>query len=642
MLLGDAIAVSRLEARLFRQFPKLLVSLAGTVLIPALYGYIYLESVWDPVIYTRDMPAAIVNLDRGTRSGGTVVDLGADVARSLKAKGQFAFYETDDPDTARRHVREGRSLFALIVPPEFSEAAVGAAAEGSGRIVVHASEGNNYAGAGFAKRFADDLGRQLNDTLAEQRWRMVLGANASTTDRLERLREGLAQLRGGAGAIEAGLRQAEAGSARLATGAGEQAAGVARLADGVRQFGAGARSLDARRPAPEELARLKAGAARLADGHVQLQAAFPPLDDGARRLGEGAGALRDETEDIPFIGTRLSTAAGQLAEGADLLRGGIRETSQGASQLSGGARELSRGVAQATDGFAAFSGGVSALAARVPADAQLEPLLAGGTTLTGAAGELRAGLAKLRDASVRLEIGLGTLQTALPAGAPSVPGTASGLAAPIRTQLEIDAPVKTNGMGLAPNFIPVSLWLGAVMTAFVFQLRRLPDTMAGRSHLGLLLGKIYVLWAVNLAQTACVFLMVWMLLGIEPVNRVGLATTMVASSMTFMLVILALVRAFGDVGKALALILLVLQLSAAGGVMPIELTSDFFRAINPWLPFTWSIRAVRASAFGALGGDWVAALSVLGAFAAGAFLFALAAGRWIFVPEKDYRPAVDV
>ncbi|MFN9775470.1 MAG: YhgE/Pip domain-containing protein, partial [Burkholderiales bacterium] len=324
MLLGDAIAVSRLEARLFRQFPKLLVSLAGIVLIPALYGYIYLESVWDPVIYTRDMPAAIVNLDRGTRSGGTVVDLGADVARSLKAKGQFAFYETDDPDTARRHVREGRSLFALIVPPEFSEAAVGAAAEGSGRIVVHASEGNNYAGAGFAKRFADDLGRQLNDTLAEQRWRMVLGANASTTDQLGRLREGLAQLRRGAGALAAGLRQAEAGSARLAAGAGEQARGVTRLADGVRQLGSGARALDAKRPAPEELARLKAGAARLADGHTQLQAAFPPLDDGARRLGEGAGALREETEDIPFIGTKLATAAGQLADGAGLLRGGIR------------------------------------------------------------------------------------------------------------------------------------------------------------------------------------------------------------------------------------------------------------------------------------------------------------------------------
>ncbi|MFM1987304.1 MAG: hypothetical protein RJA99_261 [Pseudomonadota bacterium] len=642
MFLSDAFAVSRLDARLFKRFPRLLLSLVGIVLIPALYGYIYLESVWDPMTYTREIPAAIVNLDRGTRSGGTEVDLGAEVTRMLKARGQFAFYEVDDPETARRQVREGSSLFALIVPREFSEAAVGAAAEGSGRITVYASEGNNYAGAGFAKRFAEEIGHQLNDALAERRWTAVLGASASTADRIARLRGGIAQLTAGAGTLEAGLRQAESGSARLAAGAGEHAAGVERLVDGSRQLGAGVRTLDARRPPADELVKLKAGAARLVDGHVQLQAAFPPLDDGARRLAEGATALRDESADIPLFGSKLAAAAEQIGEGAGLLRGGIRTVSQGATQLAGGARELSRGVTQASDGFTAFAGGVSALAARIPPDAQFDPLLAGGTTLTASAEELRAGLAKLRDASSRLGLGLRTLETALPNGVQGVSGTPGGLAVPVRPQLEIDAPVKTNGMGLAPNFIPVSLWLGAVMAAFVFPVRRLPDDMAGRSRLGVLLGKLYVLWAVNLAQTACVFLMVWVLLGIEPVHRVGLAATMVASSMTFMLLMVALVRAFGDVGKALALILLVLQLSAAGGVMPVELTSDFFRAISPWLPFTWSIRAVRASAFDALGGDWVTALSMLGVFAAGAFLFAWAAGRWILVPPQEYRPAVDV
>ncbi|MEI7447387.1 MAG: YhgE/Pip family protein [Burkholderiales bacterium] len=467
MFLSDAFAVSRLDARLFKRFPRLLLSLAGIVLIPALYGYIYLESVWDPITYTRDMPAAIVNLDRGTRSGGTAVDLGAEATRMLKGRGQFAFYEVDDPETARRHVREGRSLFALIVPPEFSEAAVGAAAEGSGRITVYASEGNNYAGAGFAKRFAEEIGHQLNDALAERRWAAVLGASASTADRLAKLRAGIGQLQTGAGALEAGLKQAEGGSTRLAAGAGEYAAGVARAVDGTKQLAAGVRAIDARRPPAEDAARLKTAAARLADGHDRLQAAFPPLEDGARRLGEGATELREETEDIPFIGTRLATAAEQLADGAGLLRGGIRTTSQGAAQLAGGARELSKGVAQAADGFTAFSGGVGALAARIPPDTQFDPLLTGGTQLTGAAEDLRGGLAKLRDASTRLGLGLRTLETALPTSLGSVSGTPGGLAVPVRPQLEIDAPVKTNGMGLAPNFIPVSLWLGAVMAAFV-------------------------------------------------------------------------------------------------------------------------------------------------------------------------------
>ena len=64
-------------------------------------------------------------------------------------------------------------------------------------------------------------------------------------------------------------------------------------------------------------------------------------------------------------------------------------------------------------------------------------------------------------------------------------------------------------------------------------------------------------------------------------------------------------RAFGDAGKAAALILLILQLSSAGGVMPVELSGSFYQSISPWLPFTWVIKALRASMFGAFDGQWL-------------------------------------
>ena len=76
--------------------------------------------------------------------------------------------------------------------------------------------------------------------------------------------------------------------------------------------------------------------------------------------------------------------------------------------------------------------------------------------------------------------------------------------------------------------------------------------------------------------------------------------------------------------------------------MPVELTNSFYRAISPWLPFTWSIKAVRASMFGALGGEWGAALGVLALFAASTFVFCLVVGRWKFVPPDEHRPAMDI
>lgn len=84
-ILRSALAVSQLESRLFRSFPKLRVSVLGIILIPALYAFIYLNSVWDPATQTGNLPAAIVNLDQGAQVGETPANLGAEVVRALKA-----------------------------------------------------------------------------------------------------------------------------------------------------------------------------------------------------------------------------------------------------------------------------------------------------------------------------------------------------------------------------------------------------------------------------------------------------------------------------------------------------------------------------------------------------------------------------
>jgi putative membrane protein len=160
--------------------------------------------------------------------------------------------------------------------------------------------------------------------------------------------------------------------------------------------------------------------------------------------------------------------------------------------------------------------------------------------------------------------------------------------------------------------------------------------------LALLVGKMSVLGGINLAQAACVLLMCQLLLGLQPVHATGLALTMVCSALTFMLLILLLVRLLGDAGKGAALVLLIVQLSAAGGVMPIELTSEFYGVISPWLPFTWSVRAVRASAFGAFGAEWGTALGILLVFAMVFVALLLLVGRWRFVTREEHRPAMDI
>jgi putative membrane protein len=144
------------------------------------------------------------------------------------------------------------------------------------------------------------------------------------------------------------------------------------------------------------------------------------------------------------------------------------------------------------------------------------------------------------------------------------------------------------------------------------------------------------------AQAVAVLAMLLGVLRIQAAHPWALAATLVVTSLTFMAMTLVLVRALGDAGKALASILLVLQLSAAGGIVPIELSSSFFRELNPWLPFTWVVRAVRASLFGAYDHSWGAALGLVALAGVVALVIAAWVGRWRVVPRERYGPTLDI
>ncbi|NEX59464.1 YhgE/Pip domain-containing protein [Noviherbaspirillum galbum] len=640
--IAKALEVTRMELTLFKRFPKLRLSVAGIIVIPALYALIYLVSVWDPASRTGSLQASIVNLDRGTEARGQQVNLGADLARSLQEKHTFGFVESQDAEQARRDVRLGKSLFALIIPADFSANAIGGETPGAGKPVIYASEGNNYTGAGFAKRFAAELGHQVNEMLNEKRWTLVLGEAAGSTEKLGRLRDGIFKLRDGAHALDEGLGKAGEGSSKIAAGTGTLAENVTALSGGVKQLASGARTLEAKAPPASDLQAVKDGASQLAAGEKAMQQGLGQLNAGADKLVAGAIDMRDQTKGIPIVGGKVSAGAAQLADGAAQLQSGLRTTAQGQAKLAGGAAALDGGVTKLADGFAAYAGGVSKLASSFPADDKMDALARGSNELLGATRQLSGGLGQLRTGSSQLSGGLDLLADSLPAGVAGLTGTARGLAHSVEPAIEIDAPVETNGAGFAPNFLPVALWLGATMTAFIFHLRRLPESADGYPRASLLLGKLGVLWLINLAQAVLIFMMAAFVLQIHVVHMAGLALTMAAAVLTFMLLILALVRLFGDAGKAVALILLILQMSSAGGVTPVELTNAFYRNVSPFLPFTWVVRAVRASMFGAYGSEWLSALGMVLLFAGIAFLVAMLAGKWKFVPPQEHRPAMDI
>lgn len=256
--------------------------------------------------------------------------------------------------------------------------------------------------------------------------------------------------------------------------------------------------------------------------------------------------------------------------------------------------------------------------------------------------KLSTGLSQLEAGGIELAAGLQALSASLPERPPIDGGNPSGLAGSVQPVVEVVAPVPANGAGFAPNFIAVALWVGATLCSFVWPLRRLPQSAAGVPALWQALGKFTLPAVAVMLQALALLVMLKTLLPAPMPGDVLLLATLLLASTAFLAILLALVRLLGEVGKAVALLLLVTQISAGGGTVPVALTTDFHRAIHPFLPFSWVIRALRAAMFGAYEGDWAPTALLLAAATGVALLAAAFLGRWKVVSDDDYRAAADL
>lgn len=610
----DLLGVIGDDLRMLRRFPRFTAAVLAVVAFPALYILIYLGGVWDPVSRTAALPVEIVNLDRGIVFQGRPVNVGDELAARLGASHDFGFRAGGDEAAARAAVERGDLAFAVVIPADFSANAVPGAAPGSGRIRIVLSEGNNYTTGGIARRFAAELGHQVNETLNRNRWDVVLRTAGESADGIGKLKDGVGRLLDGSRALQQGV-----------TDYGE--AGVA-LADGMRQLGAGIRTMDDRIPPEKDLARLRRGAAQLAAGQRDLGAGLSKLRTGAGKLESGLATMQEKSKDLPFGGRKVSDGASQLRKGAGQIENGLSTARAGNRKLGDGATTLAGGVDKLTSGVSALGDGIAQMAQKLPEDARLDEFVAGGSRLANGARDLVAGIE--------------TLDASIPADLPSLSGSADGLAGSVAPELEIVAPVATNGGAFAPSMLAVAAWVGVVVLANMFNLRSLAANRVDASFTARAFGKFTVPALVVALQSVVLTAALVFVLKLDPADATGLWLSTIVTSLAFFALVFAMLRLVGDAAKLAAVLLLTLQLTASGGIMPPELTGDFYRQIHDWLPFTFAIEAFRAATFGAFEGDWQTPLSVVALTGLGALVFAAFVGRWQSVEPAAYKPGLDI
>jgi putative membrane protein len=447
-----------------------------------------------------------------------------------------------------------------------------------------------------------------------------------------RLAAGTSSLAGGASSLAAGLGSAAGGADATASGAGKLAGGVRTYTNGVSSLAAGlgsaASTSSGLQQLPAGVRAYTGGVSQANDGLKQLLA-DPLLDPQARaaltRIEQGLQTLSDQGSGL---------VAG--AQGAASLQTGIASAAAGASRLAAGGSSLRSGSSSLADGLGSLAGGLHGSASGAQGIASGASSLASGMSgvasgadrLGTGAARIAAGIRSSASGASKLGSGVTALGGGLQRAVDGIPDTTTAQAAkiadvvanPVEATAVRQHETSSIGQIVAALILPVSLWIGAAAAVLLFGAirRRLLATGIGSGRLvGSALGRGALL-AVGQAVLLLVLLQSTLAL---PWDRAGLALVVaVVTGVAFFAVHQLLTALFGRAGTVISIVLLGAQLVAVGGLYPIQLVSEPFQIVSPYLPLTAAVGAMQAVITGAGGaavGGGIATLGVYGLVAFG-------------------------
>lgn len=445
------------ELKRFGRQPITRAAIAVMLLIPLLYGAMYVWAFWDPTTRMDELPVALVNADVPAKDDdGTLQHYGQDVVDQLLDDGSVG-WTVLDADTAAAGVEAGTYYFAVTIPADFTAdvLSLGKDDPTQARIMVSYDDSNSFLASTLGRTAMLEVRDAVNKKVSKEAVNTLLvgvgdarDGFAKASDGAFELADGLTEATDGADRLNVGAQQLADGAATLAVGTKDLAAGGTTLRDklkdyvaGVKQAGAGAEQLNsgaanltALADGLAQAADPTSGAPALATGIDQLASGVTTLAGGATSYAQGAsnyatgagtwvsgaqqwlsGASAATASDGQLaVGTgRLASGASDLADATasgSVLGQGAAAVASGASDLAGGLDGISGLLAKAQSSLADGDTGTAAayLAAAQKATGSAQSGAAG---LAAGAGQVKGGIAQLHSGASDLSDGATALQS---------------------------------------------------------------------------------------------------------------------------------------------------------------------------------------------------------------------------------------
>ena len=644
----------------------LLISMAVISFIPILYSGFFLGSIWDPYGQTKNLPVAFVNEDKGANLNGKSLNVGESVEKKLKDNHDLG-WEFVSKQQADEGVNSGHFYAVVTIPSDFSQKAASITESEPQQAVINftTTPAKNYIGSLVSNQAAAKVKSSVSEQITQAYAKGILENLDKLGIGLDTAANGASTLHDGLGRLQSGTQAYVGGVKQLAVNQQSLAGGLAQLSDGSRKLQAGLGQLSNNLPTESQLSQLSNGMKQLQSGINQLNASVrnpsPALVAQQNKVETTAQTLvqtmRASESDLLTAGGTLQALSTQAAaSGSDsttisssqisnisqaftktkaiiaqtgTLREDLQTLKQQLSaqqtQLQAGVSVLNNGVNQLTpNAITAFNGYNSVRFAN-------NQLLAGSASLTNGLSEAKSGSQKLANGASLLESRSGALidgTSQLASGAdtlankladasnrikiqPTGATTQQQIANPVKSEMTEKGNVPNYGYALSPYVLSLSLFVGTLVLNVIYPIRKTFSEQ--ESAIRWWLSKASVAGMAAFMQATILMLVMVFFLGLTPEHPAHFIGAIYLTSFAYMSIVSLLVIVLDNPGRFLAMVLLVLQLGSSEGTFPIQTANGFFQAINPLVPMTYSIRALRQAISGGLdnafygGSMWVLA-----------------------------------
>lgn len=658
------------------------VVVVAIALLPSLYAWLNIYSNWDPYGNTGGISIAVASLDEGyTDEDGTYENKGDDVVADLREATSINWVIVDTEKEAKGGVESGDYYAAVVIDKQFSRNMYRMLTDWTGKPAITYYE--NAKKNAVATKITDTAVETLKRSISENYLEVVIGgimeqsnllAADLTADDPEAAVKGV--LYQAQDLLHACGRMMDAFETAGGSGVSESSAAALEAA---------VASINKNLP---DGAQLQQTAAEI---QMQLNAALARVERALDRLNSAIG----NAPELPSAQQQLRDAAAQLEKAADTLEtwaAGLEDSGteagktqaeaarQTAAECRKTAKQL-RALAESPDSADlladcdALVKSIRTMVDKIPVTSkalqkeldtvagQVADTMEGMAALAGDAKVMKTALAETADAvgdtMALLRPATEKLLTSLESTIDDLEGLTTdeymdtlvnilggdpavyGQYFPEMVQTSVNAvyPIANYGSAMTPFYTVLAIWVGGVILSSLIKIHARTEGLIDPKPAELYFGRYLFFFVLSQIQAAVIVTGDLYILKVQCLHPGMLYLTGALTAFTFSLLIYSLALSFGDVGKAIVVVIMVMQIAGSSGTFPIELLPAIYQKIYRFFPFPYAIDAMRECICGMYGNYYWQQIGFLLLFAAAALLIGLLVRRPFmglnhFVEEK--------